>query len=106
MVDVTLEAPREDAAVEAVYVEHGQHLYRSLLAYTGDVHLTEDAVAEAVFQKGLDDMDAFIKEGAVEPEALELEGLSPETLEQLKSLGYLGDDDEDSEETDDEPVEE
>jgi RNA polymerase sigma-70 factor (ECF subfamily) len=50
MVDVTLEAPREAATVEAVYVEHGQRLFRSLLAYTGDVHLAEDAMAEAFAQ--------------------------------------------------------
>ena len=48
--DVTLERPREVSTVETVYSEHGPRLYRSLLAYTGDTHIAEDAVAEAFAQ--------------------------------------------------------
>ncbi len=44
--DVTLERPREVSTVETVYSEHGPRVYRSLLAYTGDTHLAEDAMAE------------------------------------------------------------
>ena len=56
----------------------------------------EDEVTEAVFQKTLDGMDAFIKEGAVEPEGFNLEDLSQEDLDRLEALGYLGDDDGDA----------
>ena len=48
--DMTLERPREVSAVEAVYSEHGPRLYRSLLAYAGDIHIAEDAMAEAFAQ--------------------------------------------------------
>lgn len=48
--DVTLERPRAVPTVEAVYAEHGPRLYRSLLAYTGDSHIAEDAMAEAFAQ--------------------------------------------------------
>jgi len=48
--DVTLERPREISTVETVYSEHGQRLYRSLLAYTGDIHIAEDAMAEGFAQ--------------------------------------------------------
>jgi RNA polymerase sigma-70 factor (ECF subfamily) len=48
--DVTLERPREVSTVETVYSEHGPRLYRSLLAYTGDPHIAEDAMAEAFAQ--------------------------------------------------------
>ncbi len=48
--DVTLDLPRETSTVETVYAEHGPRLYRSLLAYTGDSHLAEDAMAEAFAQ--------------------------------------------------------
>lgn len=48
--DVTLERPRETSALETVYSEHGPRLYRSLLAYAGDSHIAEDAMAEAFAQ--------------------------------------------------------
>ena len=48
--DVTLEHPREVSTVETVYSDHGPRLYRSLLAYTGDTHIAEDAMAEAFAQ--------------------------------------------------------
>jgi len=50
VMDVTLERPREVSTVETVYSEHGPRLYRSLLAYTGDSHIAEDAMAEAFAQ--------------------------------------------------------
>ena len=62
----------------------------------------EDQVAEAVFQKALDDMDAFIKEGAVEPEAFDLEDMSQEELDRLRSLGYLSGEDDKGSDTDSE----
>ena len=62
----------------------------------------ENEVAEAVFQKALDDMDAFIKEGAVEPEAFNLEDMTQEQLDRLRSLGYLGGEDDQSSDTDSE----
>lgn len=48
--DVILERSRKVATVEMVYSEHGPRLYRSLLAYTGDTHIAEDATAEAFAQ--------------------------------------------------------
>jgi DNA-directed RNA polymerase specialized sigma24 family protein len=39
-----------DLSVEAVYREHGAHLWRSLLLYTGDRDVASDAVAEAFAQ--------------------------------------------------------
>lgn len=50
MMDVTLERPRDVSIVETVYSEQGPRLYRSLLAYTGDIHIAEDATAEAFAQ--------------------------------------------------------
>jgi RNA polymerase sigma-70 factor (ECF subfamily) len=47
---VTLEIPRESTAIEVVYRAHRQRLWRSLLAYTGDADITEDAIAEAFAQ--------------------------------------------------------
>ena len=47
---VTLEVPREATAIEAGYRQHRHRLWRSLLAYTGDADITEDAIAEAFAQ--------------------------------------------------------
>jgi len=47
---VTLEVPREATAIETVYREHRHRLWRSLLAYTGDADITEDAITEAFAQ--------------------------------------------------------
>lgn len=48
--DVTLMRSRAVSTVETVYSEHGPRLYRSLRAYTGDVQIAEDAMAEAFAQ--------------------------------------------------------
>ena len=48
--DVTFERSDPVAVIEAAYLEHGPRLYRSLLAYSGDPHLAEDAMAEAFAQ--------------------------------------------------------
>lgn len=47
---VTLDIPRGYTAIEAVYRQHRHRLWRSLLAYTGDMDITEDAIAEAFAQ--------------------------------------------------------
>ena len=41
---------RSDVSVEQVYREHGAHLWRSLLLYSGDPDIASDAVAEAFAQ--------------------------------------------------------
>lgn len=47
---LALEIPRETTVVEAVYRQHRHRLWRSLLAYTGDADIAEDAMAEAFAQ--------------------------------------------------------
>lgn len=47
---MTLDAHRETTAVEAVYVEQRQKLFRSIVAYAGDRDIAEEAVAEAFAQ--------------------------------------------------------
>jgi len=48
--DITLEATQPVNDIEAVYRAHAARLWRSLLAYTGDAAIAEDAVAEAFAQ--------------------------------------------------------
>jgi RNA polymerase sigma-70 factor, ECF subfamily len=48
--DITLEATQPVNDIEAVYRDHATRLWRSLLAYTGDAAITDDAVAEAFAQ--------------------------------------------------------
>ncbi len=48
--DITLEATQPVNDIEAVYRDHAARLWRSLLAYTGDPAITDDAVAEAFAQ--------------------------------------------------------
>lgn len=48
--DITLEASRPITDIEAVYRAHAPRLWRSLLAYTGDAAIADDAVAEAFAQ--------------------------------------------------------
>jgi arylsulfatase len=61
---------------------------------TEQINFAEDSPAEiAAFSETLQSMNAFILENAAEPMELNTENMSPEQLEQLKSLGYLGTDD-------------
>jgi RNA polymerase sigma-70 factor (ECF subfamily) len=48
--DITLEASRLAIDIEAVYREQAPRLWRSLLAYTGDAAIADDAMAEAFAQ--------------------------------------------------------
>jgi RNA polymerase sigma-70 factor (ECF subfamily) len=48
--DITLEATGPATDIEAVYRAHAARLWRSLLAWTGDAAITDDAVAEAFAQ--------------------------------------------------------
>ena len=48
--DATSALVREATPVEDVYYEHGRRLWRSLLTYTGDAAIAEDATAEAFAQ--------------------------------------------------------
>jgi RNA polymerase sigma-70 factor (ECF subfamily) len=48
--DVTLELHRQASSIEDVYREHHARLWRSLLSYTGDASIADDAVAEAFAQ--------------------------------------------------------
>jgi RNA polymerase sigma-70 factor (ECF subfamily) len=48
--DVPLELPREATTIEDVYREQLPRLWRSLLAYTGDRDIAQDAIAEAFAQ--------------------------------------------------------
>ena len=48
--DITLEAAQPVNDIEAVYRDHAARLWRSLLAWTGDTAITDDAVAEAFAQ--------------------------------------------------------
>jgi RNA polymerase sigma-70 factor, ECF subfamily len=48
--DVTLELHREASSIEEVYREHHARLWRSLVAYTGDAAIADDAVSEAFAQ--------------------------------------------------------
>jgi RNA polymerase sigma-70 factor (ECF subfamily) len=48
--DITLEASRPVTDIEAVYRAHAPRLWRSLLAWTGDAAIADDAVAEAFAQ--------------------------------------------------------
>jgi RNA polymerase sigma-70 factor, ECF subfamily len=48
--DITLEASRPTTDLEAVYRAQAPRLWRSLLAWTGDAAIADDAVAEAFAQ--------------------------------------------------------
>jgi RNA polymerase sigma-70 factor (ECF subfamily) len=48
--DITLEAAQPVNDIEAVYRAHAPRLWRSLLAWTGDAAIADDAVAEAFAQ--------------------------------------------------------
>ena len=48
--DITLEASRPATDIEAIYRAHAPRLWRSLLAWTGDAAIADDAVAEAFAQ--------------------------------------------------------
>ena len=48
--DITLEATQPVNDIEAVYRAQAPRLWRSLLAWTGDAAITDDAVAEAFAQ--------------------------------------------------------
>jgi RNA polymerase sigma-70 factor, ECF subfamily len=48
--DITLEASRPATDMEAVYRAQAPRLWRSLLAWTGDAAIADDAVAEAFAQ--------------------------------------------------------
>jgi RNA polymerase sigma-70 factor (ECF subfamily) len=48
--DITLEGTQPVTDIEAVYRAQAPRLWRSLLAYTGDDAITDDAVAEAFAQ--------------------------------------------------------
>jgi RNA polymerase sigma-70 factor (ECF subfamily) len=47
---VPLALAREDTSIDRVYREHGPRLLRSLIAYSGDRAIAEDAMAEAFAQ--------------------------------------------------------
>jgi len=47
---IPLELPADLARIDLVYREHSHRLFRSLLAYTGDRVIAEDAMAEAFAQ--------------------------------------------------------
>jgi arylsulfatase A-like enzyme len=48
--------------------------------------------AVALFENGIAEMDAYIKEGAAQPQSLSTENLSPAERERMRALGYLSDD--------------
>lgn len=48
--DAALAVPRATASIDEVYRAHYPRLWRSLLAFTGDAVIAEDAVAEAFAQ--------------------------------------------------------
>lgn len=48
--DIPLDRPKQLTSIEDVYRAHGDRLWRSLLGYTGDSAIAEDAMAEAFAQ--------------------------------------------------------
>ena len=59
----------------------------------------EESDAEiAVLTQTLDDMNKFILENAAEPTTTNMDNMSEEEIEQLKALGYLGEDAEEGDE--------
>ena len=54
------------------------------------------AAEVTVLQQQLKDMEDSIKKGAVPPSSLNMENLSPEMREQMKALGYVGDEEEET----------
>jgi arylsulfatase A-like enzyme/uncharacterized membrane protein YbhN (UPF0104 family) len=63
------------------------------------INIAGDSATEIeLFTDNLSNMDKFIQENAAEPASLDMGNMTPEQIEQLKALGYLGDDEDEDDE--------